>query len=219
MREKELQDYLYDHPEVLFPGCLIQEKAREYAIHGRRIDLLFVVDGVRHIVELKATPLQRDHIGQAVEYYGLMKEYLREANLKMILVSPSIPEYRAKYLEELGIRCVEMPVIPEDPATEGPIIRASQASMRRERETTERDSIIRPDDRFVWEEVTSPSTPRTVSLARRFLRESLEPIRSHFQEYEVVPYGVTRWNTPDVDFEYHEESTYGRKEVTRGSVW
>jgi len=68
MREKDMQDYLYDHPEVLFPDQIIQEKAREYAIHGRRIDLLFAVDGVRYIVELKAIPLQRDHIGQAVEY-------------------------------------------------------------------------------------------------------------------------------------------------------
>jgi hypothetical protein len=219
MRERDMQDYLYDHPEVLFPGCSVQEKAREYAIHGRRIDLLFVVDGVRYIVELKAIPLQRDHIGQAVEYYGLMKGYLREANLRMILVSPSVQEYRAKYLEELGIRCVELSEIPENPATAKKIATTSRASMHREFAAAERDALIQPGDRFVWEEVTSPSTPRTVALARRFLRDSLEPIRSHFQEYEVVPYGVTRWNAPDVDFEYHEGSGYGRKEVTHGSIW
>src|SRR5713101_6348401 len=102
MRERDMQDYLYEHPEVLFPGRRVQEKAREYSIHGKRIDLLFVVDGMRHIVELKAIPLARDHIGQVVEYYGLMKSYLNEANLRMILVAPSVQEWRAKYLEELG---------------------------------------------------------------------------------------------------------------------
>jgi RecB family endonuclease NucS len=115
MNERELQDYLFEHPELLFPGSRVQEKAREYAIHGRRIDLLFVVDGTRYIVEFKGVPLQRDHIGQVVEYYGLMKKYLKEANLRMILVAPSIPEWRGRYLEELGIRCVELSEVPADP--------------------------------------------------------------------------------------------------------
>jgi len=214
-----MQDYLYHHPEVLFPGQTVQEKAREYAIHGRRIDLLFAVDGVRYIVEIKANALQREHIGQAVEYYGLMKGYLKEANLRMILVSPSVPEYRAKYLEELGIRCVELPEISENPATEKEIAKASRASMHRELEVVEREALLRPGDRLVWEEATAPSTPRTVALARRFLRDSLEPVRKHFSEYEVVPYGVTRPNAPDIDFEYEEASAYGRKEFTHGGVW
>lgn len=214
-----MQDYLYDRPEVLFPDRVVQEKAREYAIHGRRIDLLFVVDGVRYIVELKAIPLQRDHIGQAVEYYGLMKSYLKEANLRMILVSPSVPAYRAKYLEELGIRCVELPEIPENSATEKQIAKASRASMHRELEVVEREALLRPGDRLVWEEATSPSTPHTVALARRFLRDSLETVREHFPKYEVVPYGVTRFNAPDMDFEYDEASAYGRKEISHGGVW
>jgi len=81
MRERDLQDYLFNNPKVLFPGKNIQEKTREYYIHGKRIDLLFVVDGFRYIVETKAVPIAREHIGQVVEYYGLMKEYLKETNL------------------------------------------------------------------------------------------------------------------------------------------
>ena len=93
-----MQDYLYVHPEVLFPGSRVQEKAREYTIHGKRIDHQFVVDGMRYIVELKGIPLQRDHIGQVVEYYGFMKSYLNEANLRMVLVAPQVPEWRASLL-------------------------------------------------------------------------------------------------------------------------
>ena len=209
MREREMQDYLYEHPEVLFPGCRVQEKAREYTIHGKRIDLLFVVDGMRYIVELKGVPLQRDHIGQVVEYYGLMKSYLNEANLRMILVSPSVPEWRAKYLEELGIRCVELPETPADPASETRIASISRKSMRREETTSEQEAVLQPGDRLIWEEATAPATPRTFALARRFLRESLESIRTHFSEYEIVPYGITRGHCPDVDLEYDEASGYG----------
>ncbi len=75
---------------------------------------LFVVDGVRYIIEIKNVPIQRDHIGQVVEYYGLMRHYMQGANLAMVLVSPSIPAWRAAYLEELGIRCVELPTVPTE---------------------------------------------------------------------------------------------------------
>jgi RecB family endonuclease NucS len=98
MKERNIQDYLFANPEVLFPSGNITEKAREYSIQGKRIDLLFVVDGVRYIVEIKNVPIQREHIGQVVEYYGLMKQYMKDANLAMILVSSSIPAWRAVFL-------------------------------------------------------------------------------------------------------------------------
>ncbi|MEP9411238.1 MAG: DUF91 domain-containing protein [Candidatus Brocadia sp.] len=103
MQERDIQNYLFENPQVLFSEQIIQEKAREYQIKGRRIDLLFVVDGVRYIVEIKATPIEREHISQVVEYYGLMKEYLQESNLKMILVSPVIPQERRTYLAAIRI--------------------------------------------------------------------------------------------------------------------
>lgn len=219
MREKDLQDYLYDHPEVLFPGAHVQEKAREYTIHGRRIDLLFVVDGVRHIVELKGVPLQRNHIGQVVEYYGLMKSYLSEANLRMILVAPSVPEWRGKYLEELGIRCVELPEVPADAKAADRVACNSRRSMRREATASERDASIQPADRLTWAEATSPANPKTFALARRFLRDSLEPIRTDFREYEVVPYGISRGHSLDFDVEYDEASANGSMVISRGGTW
>lgn len=96
MQERELQEFLYDHPGVLFPKGEITEKAKEYQIKGKRIDLLFMVDGIRYIVELKARTIEREDIGQIIEYYGLMKEYLDESNLRMILVAPKF-----HYLEAL----------------------------------------------------------------------------------------------------------------------
>lgn len=219
MREKELQDYLYEHPELLFPGRRVQEKTREYTIHGRRIDLLYVVDGVRYIVELKGVPLQRDHIGQIVEYYGLMKRYLSEANLRMILVSPSIPAWRGKYLEELGIRCVELPGIPEDSAKAGRVARISRESMRREESTLRTEAALIPGDRLTWDDAIAPANTRTSALARRFLRDSLETIRTRFAEYEIVPYGVTRGHVPDIDVQYDEATGSPTISFRAGGIW
>ncbi len=107
MKEKDIQNYLFENPEYLFPKKIIQEKAKEYLIKGKRIDLLFRVDGIRYIVEIKKGAIRREDIGQILEYYGLMKNYLNEANLKLILVAPYLIKWQITYLEELGIRCVE----------------------------------------------------------------------------------------------------------------
>jgi len=110
MKEKDIQNYLFENPEYLFPKKIIQEKAKEYLIKGKRIDLLFRVDGIRYIVEIKKAAIRREDIGQILEYYGLMKTYLKESNLKLILVAPYWNKWQITYLEELGIRCVEFDI-------------------------------------------------------------------------------------------------------------
>lgn len=112
MKEKDIQNYLFENPDFLFPNKIIQEKAKEYSIKGKRIDLLFRVDGHRYIVEIKNKPLNIEYISQVVEYCGLMKSYLNEAELKMILVAPIIiEEWQKVYLDEPGIHCVIFDVI------------------------------------------------------------------------------------------------------------
>ena len=152
MQERDLQNYLFNNPKVLFPGKNIQEKAREYSIHGKRIDLLFVVDGVRYIIETKAIPLKRNHIGQIVEYYGLMKEYLQEANLKMILVSPSIPKWRSLFLEELGIRCVEIAKVPENEIEANNISKSVMKKDKQYDKMMEYEYILNPNDKINFDD-------------------------------------------------------------------
>lgn len=108
MSERDLQDYLFENPDVLFPQQVINSKRREVFIEGRRIDLLFDVEGVQYIVELKRDTIKRETVGQIFEYYALMRMSSTTANFKMILVAPSIPAYRRLPLEEFGIRCVKI---------------------------------------------------------------------------------------------------------------
>jgi RecB family endonuclease NucS len=108
MLERDLQDYLFDNPDVLFPNQTVSKKRREVYIEGRRIDLLFDVDDIQYIIELKRDTIKREDIGQVFEYYGLMRQLKPTASYRMVLVAPSIPEFRRTPLEEMGIRCVEV---------------------------------------------------------------------------------------------------------------
>ena len=40
MLERDLQSYLFENPQILFPGMTITRKQREVFIGGLRIDLL-----------------------------------------------------------------------------------------------------------------------------------------------------------------------------------
>ncbi len=199
MKETFLRDYLYDHPEILFPGQVVQEKAKEYYVQGKRIDLLFRVDGARHIVEVKGGSIEREHIGQVVEYYGRMKGYLHEAALKMILVSPHIPSFRSTYLEELGIRCVEIKDVPESDEEMKAIQQVTRQKKRIEETERQWDTFLSPSDRFIFGEVTAPVSPKTLGLAKRILQDSLPIISVHYSNHEIAPKRIMRSHSHEVD--------------------
>jgi hypothetical protein len=219
MKERNIQDYLYANPEVLFPSGNITEKAREYSIHGKRIDLLFVVDGVRYIVEIKNMPIQREHIGQVVEYYGLMRHYMKDANLAMILVSSSIPEWRAAYLEELGIRCVEIQSVPTTEEEVKRICKETLTYSRKVKHRTEVEAALGDGESVSFEDIACPANPKGMAFARRMLTESLEPIREAFDGYDIIPFGITRPSSLDFDLEYDPARNHGTGEFTHGGIW
>jgi len=202
MTEKELQNYLYENPNVLFPGKAINEKSKEYYIRGKRIDLLLMVENTRYIVELKTVPLTREHIGQIVEY--LMKEYLNDANLRMMLVSPTIPSWKSALLEEIGIQCIEFDLsIPIDKH------QLNERQIIKERKKM--DSILTyiqnlPEyskyERSIVLENRHP-TRQDVGLVRKTMQELLPEVAKNFEKFEPNPFGITRAGpTHDFFYEY-----------------
>ncbi len=219
MKERDIQDYLFLHPEVLFPSGKITEKASEYSIQGKRIDLLFVVDGFRYIVEIKKVPIQREHIGQVVEYYGLMKTYMQDAGLKMILVSPSIPEWRSAYLEELGIRCVEIGAVPSDEQEVNRIRKSTVSYQNREKDKQEIVSILNDGAGVSFFDIAGPTTPRGMAFARRMLQDTLVPIKGAYDSYDVMPFCIARSNSPHYYLEYNGEHGHGKNVLGHCGVW
>lgn len=220
MTEKELQNYLYENPSVLFPGKTINEKSKEYYIRGRRIDLLFMVESTRYIVELKAVPLAREHIGQIVEYYGLMKEYLNDANLRMMLVSPSIPSWKSVLLEEIGIQCIEFDLSK-------PVDKPQLNERQIVKERKKVDSIITYIQELAGDskyekstviEFVSP-TRHDVSLVRATMQEILPAVANNFEEFEPYPFGIPRAGSTNEFFYEYIPGKYETDLYIPGKVW
>jgi len=194
--ERDLQDYLYSNPEVIFPGQIVQEKHREFYVQGRRIDLLFRVDDVRYIIELKAVPLTREHIGQVAEYYGLMKSPANDC--KMVLVAPSIPEFRKVFLEEIGIRCVEIQSIPSSEADMERLRKDVTACRKKEQVEAEIASWIPQFISLQYAEMATSVTKASLAASHRVLQDSIGPVRNAFSEYELLPVKMARAESSDV---------------------
>lgn len=219
MQERDLQAYLFANPDVLFPGQQIEEKSREFYIDGRRIDLLFRVDGVQHIIELKAVPLKREHVGQVVEYYGLMRQSLEQEKLKMVLVAPSIPDFRKTFLEELGIRCVEIPDVPKSEAEASRLRKDATVHRKNEQAEAELSSGLPEITSIRSEDLTPPVTRLSLAISHRILRDSLPGIRQSFSEYDVLPIKMLRAHSPDVICTNFPATLDCTPRFTQGGAW
>ena len=219
MKERDIQNYLYTHPEVLFPTGNITEKYREYSIQGKRIDLLFVVDEIRYIVEIKNVPIQREHIGQIIEYYGLMRNYMKNANLSMILISPSIPSWWADSLEELGIRCFKIPTVPTTDNEKENIQKTSKDYQMKAKRKFEIESILGNGESISFEDIACSVTQKSMAFAWRMLDETLKPIAELYKEYEIERLKIDRPQSNNFDLECYPDRKYGANEFTRGGAW
>jgi hypothetical protein len=185
--ERDLQNYLFEHPEMLFPGEEILEKLREVCVDGKRIDLLIRTAGSRYIIELKAVPLTREHIGQVIEYYGQMRRSHQGDLLRMVLVAPSIPDYWSVFLEEIGVRCIEMSDIPSDFAESERVRKDAFAQSKREKAEELVSTWLPNLGPISYDDMASPVSKRSLAMSHRMLRDSLRGIREKFAPYEIKP--------------------------------
>lgn len=219
MLERDLQDYLFHHPEVLFPSQAIQDKRREFTIEGRRIDLLFMVEGVRYIVELKRDTIKREHLGQIVEYYGLLRGALAAEQIRMILVAPSIPLFRRVYLEELGIRCVEVTTPLETTEVSAKLTSASRTFQKQDNVRASLATLFPNGAPLAYPELSSPATPLALAMTHRVLRDSLEGVRSAFSEYETLPVRMLQVTSPDMVVQPAPINLTQAPTFIRGGAW
>lgn len=219
MKERDIQQFLFNNPQVLFSNKKIVRKEREYYINGKRIDLLFDVEGVKYIVECKNCSITREHIGQVVEYYGLMKEFLHENNLKMMLVAPIIPEHRKIFLEELGIICVKVDNIPESSIQQSDLINTIQKANKRLQNRAILLNSLEENDHFLREDISSEITSRQIALIGKFVSNLLLDLPTYFKEYEITPYRVMRAFSQEFYWEYDKDHNLNVDKFMPGSAW
>jgi hypothetical protein len=219
MLERDLQDYLFENPDVLFPGEVVKRKRREVFIEGRRIDLLFEVDATQYIVELKRDTIGREDIGQVFEYYGLMRQSNETVNYKMILVAPSIPAYRRIPLEEFGIRCVEVQHLPESVHDQAELVKESIEYQKRERSDSALAAPLLNDlISLRFEDLLPPVTSKSLKLSHQLLKDGLPFIQKAFSEYEVLPITMNSSHSPDVIC-FPEAGSQSEARFTSGGAW
>ena len=197
MLERDLQDYLFNHPDVLFPNEPVLEKLREVSIDGKRVDLLFRTASAKYIIELKAVPLTREHIGQVTEYYGRLRISSKENNLKMVLVAPSIPDYRKVFLEEIGIRCFEIPAIPSDIIELDRVRNDATAQIKREKAEELVSAWLPNQSSIRYDSLVGPVSRQSLAISHLMLRDSLPALRRMFAEYEIRPIKMTSSGSQD----------------------
>ena len=148
-----------------------------------------------------------------------MKEYLKETNLKMILVSPSIPKWRSAFLEELGIQCVEIVKIPESKPEVNSIIKKTKKKNTQLDKIIEYKKFLDPNDKFRIDDFDQQINHRKLALVNKIVESSLVFLTPVFSEYEIVPYKISRANSLDFDYEYHKEAKFGLNKFTHGNIW
>lgn len=198
MLERDLQNYLFENPDVLFPNQTVNQKRREVYIEGRRIDLLFEVDRIQYIIELKRGTIKREDIGQVFEYYGLMRRSKPTARFRMVLVAPSIPDYRRIPLEEMGIRCVEVPRLPESAQERIKLQEISAKQQKGKRVELSRE--VRPLnlEQLRFEDLLPPVNARSMQISHKLLTDALPSVQKSYSEYEIRPIKMVKPNQPDV---------------------
>ena len=103
MLEKVIEDLIASFPDQFFDEKL-KLVHRQKRIKGRILDLLFEDESGRlFLLEIKAFALKRQDVGQAGEYFGLMRTEFPERQIRMGVFATSVAPELKIYLEAFGV--------------------------------------------------------------------------------------------------------------------
>ncbi len=108
MKEHEFENILVKYPELIEGGLLLS--GRQVNLKGKYVDVLFED---RHknklIVELKLGIIKRDHIGQILDYEGLLLT-ADDPTIRVMLVNNKVPFNLRRALDHHGIEWKELTI-------------------------------------------------------------------------------------------------------------
>jgi hypothetical protein len=110
MRESEMEDLLWSHPERFLAEPLKQFRRQPHTEIGRP-DLIFEtrLDQLL-LVEIKKGTAEREVIGQIYDYFGALKREFPLRSVELVVIATSIPAERKIALERLHIEWHEIPI-------------------------------------------------------------------------------------------------------------
>lgn len=109
MTELEMEDLLWDYPELLLREPLKQHR-RQPSSTVSRADLVFTDSlGRLLVIELKKGTLSRDAIPQVLDHFGSTKSQNPDRIVEGMVIANRIPPERKATLENFHIECREIP--------------------------------------------------------------------------------------------------------------
>jgi hypothetical protein len=103
MKEKVIEDLVHAYPDEFFNEPL-KFVGRQIHLEGRRLDILFEDESERLLlVELKRGEIKREHVGQAGEYFGLLRVAYPDRETRVALLGTAVSQERKRFLEAFGV--------------------------------------------------------------------------------------------------------------------
>jgi len=106
MKERHFEDIVEKYPELIEDGLIL--KGRQVRVKGKIVDLLFHDrHGQKLVVELKVGPIERNHIGQVMDYEGYLLSR-DDPTIRIMLVGNRVPDNFRRSLDHHGIEWREL---------------------------------------------------------------------------------------------------------------
>lgn len=111
MLEKDIENLLVKYPDEFLPNYDLTVKGQQVKLGSYYADIVFEdKKGNLVIAEVKRGILRRDALGQAIEYYGLLRKKEPNKEIRLMLIANVIPEGMTAFLnEKLGVEFLQIP--------------------------------------------------------------------------------------------------------------
>lgn len=104
--EKDFEDIICKYPELIGNGLTL--KGRQVTLYGRRMDILFEDKfKIKLIIELKKGPILIEHVGQIMEYEGILLS-ADDPTIRIMLIGNRVPPNIRRSLDHHGIAWKEI---------------------------------------------------------------------------------------------------------------
>ncbi len=106
LSKKFLEDILCKYPELIDPGCTVRD--RGVNLYGQEVDILLEDRaGKRTAVQVKASPIEKEHVGEIVSYQNAI--LAGEApDVSVMMVSDKVPPHLQTAFEHNGVAWKEI---------------------------------------------------------------------------------------------------------------
>jgi len=109
MLEKDIENLIAKYPDEFFTNSGFKLVGQQVRLGKCYVDIVFSDKYNRAILlEIKRGILSREAAGQALDYYGLLKQEKPSEIIELILCANTIPHERSEFLERYGIECKEL---------------------------------------------------------------------------------------------------------------